>query len=230
MKIKAILVLVLVLLAGAAGLVFFLSGGGGHTVYVPNEAARLKEQGEFLLNKRRHTIDRQQKAELLAQAIEKFKQALAIKPDFAVVHNLLGHSYTEKGQWESAQKHLEEALRLRPDYPAARYNRGQLFQRLSMGRRDQSLLDRALEDYQEALKSELAAAFAGDILKAMADVYNLKGDYDQAIEMLQEYLRRSPHAPDYALVDRKIRGLQLMKESQAPAAPGDGGQPSDLAH
>ncbi len=227
MKTKAILVVVLVVLVGIAGLALFLSGGGGHTVFVPDEAVRLKDQGEFLLNKRHHTTDRQQKAELLSQAIEKFKQALAIKPDFAVVHNLLGHAYTEKGQWESAQKHLEKALRLRPDYPAARYNRGQVYQRLSVGRRDNSLLDRAIEDYEAALQSELAAAFSGDILKAMAEAYNLKGDYDRAIETLREYLRRSPHAPDWALVDRKIRGLELMKESLSRRSSPDGGQTTD---
>jgi len=197
-----------------AGLALFLSLGTGHTVYVPDEAARLKDNAEFLLNKRRHTTDRVQKAELLSQAIEKLKQALQIKPEFPVAHNLLGHCYIEKGQWEDARRHLEEALRLRPDYPAALFNRGTLYLRLGAARGGGELVEKAIADLQQALQSELASAFAGDILKALAEAHQLQGDYDRAIARLEEYLKRSPNAPDWDLVERKVRGLQLMKESR----------------
>ena len=134
---------------------------------------------------------------------------------------MLGHCYMEMGNWDAARQHFDKALEIRPDYPAAHYNRGQLYQRLSVTRRDQVLLDKALADYQQALASELAAAFAGDILKAMSDVHRLKGNTDKAIEILELYLKRSPHAADAALVQRKIRGLELMKQSAGSSpAPG----------
>lgn len=215
MNLKATAAAAAIVIVGIGALVLFLSAGKGHTVFVPDDAARHRERGEFLLNKRRHTTNRQQKAELLAKAIGEFKKALEIKPDFAVAHNMLGHCYMEMGNWEAARRHLDQALEIRPDYPAAHYNRGQLYQRLSVTRRDQVLLDKALVDYQKALASELAAAFAGDILQAMSDVYRLKGNIEKAIEMLERYLKRSPHAADVALVQRKIRGLELMKQSSA---------------
>jgi len=216
MSIKAILAAIVVVAIGGAGLVFFLSSGDGHTVFVPDDAARHREKGEFLLSKRLHTTDRQKKTELLSKAIIEFKKAIEIKNDFEVAHNMLGHCYMERGQWEPALKHLNLALGMRSDYPAALFNRAQVFQRLSVGKRDHEMIDKAIVDYQTALKSELAANFVGDIHKSLSDAYHQKGEVDKAIKELKIYLRKAPHAKDAVLVRRKIRGLTLMQKGSAP--------------
>ena len=216
MSTKAIIAAVVVAVLGVAGVVLMLTSGQGHTVYVPDDAARHREKGEFLLNKRRHTTNQQKKAELLTQAIDEFKAALESKPDFEVAYNMLGHCYIERGQWEDALKNLDRALEIRPDYPAARFNRGRVYQRLSVGKRDHKYIDMAIADYQAALKSELAANFVGDLHKVLADAYHQKGDIKQAIEELKIYLKKAPHAEDAVLVRRKIRGLQLMEKGTAP--------------
>ncbi len=213
---KAIIAAIVVVVAGVLGVVLFLSSGTGHTVFVPDDAARHREKGEFLINKRRHTNDRQKKAELLSQAIGEFKKAIESKPDFEVAYNMLGHCYIEKGQWESSLKNLNQAIKLRSDYPAALYNRGHVYQRLSVGRRDHEFVDKAIADYKAALKSELAAPIVGDIHKALADAYNQKGETDKAIAELKTYLKKAPHAQDAVLVRRKIRGLTLMQKGKAP--------------
>lgn len=205
------------MVVGTLGVVLFLSSGSGRTVFVPDEAARHREKGEFLLNKRRHTNVRQKKSELLSQAIAEFKAAIKIKPDFDVAYNMLGHCYMEEGQWEASLKNLNHALKLRPDYPAALYNRGRVYQRLSAGRRDHELIDKAIDDYRQALKSELAAGIAGDLHKALADAFNQKGDTAKAIDELKAYLKEAPHAQDAVLVRRKIRGLTLMQKGRAPS-------------
>jgi tetratricopeptide (TPR) repeat protein len=216
MSAKAIIAAVVVVIVGIAGVILMLTSGRGTTVYVPDDAARHREKGEFLLNKRRHTTNQQKKAELLTQAISEFKAALKSKPDFEVAHNMLGHCYIERGQWEDALKNLNQALEIRPDYPAARFNRGRVYQRLSVGKRDHKYIDMAIADYQAALKSELAANFVGDLHKVLADAYHQKGDLKKAIEELKIYLKKAPHAQDAVLVRRKIRGLQLMEKGTAP--------------
>lgn len=216
MSTRAIIAAVVVAVVGVAGFVLLLTSGRGHTVYVPDDAARHREKGEFLLNKRRHTTSQQKKAELLTQAIGEFKTALESKPDFEVAHNMLGHCYIERGQWEDALKNLNRALEIRSDYPAARFNRGRVYQRLSVGKRDHQYIDLAIADYRAALKSELAANFVGDLHKALADAYHQKGDFTRAIEELKVYLKKAPHAQDAVLVRRKIRGLQLMEKGTAP--------------
>jgi tetratricopeptide (TPR) repeat protein len=213
---KVIIVAIGVFLLGVGGVLLFLSSGEGHTVYVPDDAARHREKGEFLVNKRRHTTDQSKKAELLTQAIGEFKKAIESKPDFEVAHNMLGHCYMEKGQWESAMQHLNKAIEIRADYPAALYNRGHLYQRLSVGKRDHQMIDKAISDYKAALKSELAANFIGDIHKALADAYQQKGEIGAAIDELKVYLKKAPHAQDAVLVRRKIRGLTLMQKGDAP--------------
>ncbi|RME20739.1 MAG: tetratricopeptide repeat protein [Deltaproteobacteria bacterium] len=224
MNAKAVVVASLIVVAGLVGLVLFLSAGEGTTVYVPDDAARHRERGEFLLNKRRHTTDRVKKAELLSEAIKEFKKAIEIKPDFAVAHNMLGHCYIEAGNWQAALKHLDRALELRPDYPAALFNRAQLRHRLAATRRGHELIDQAIKDYRKALESDLAAAFKGDILKSLADAYRIRGEYGKAIETLRSYLKYAPHAPDAALILRRIRGLELMEKSRKNSSKNPSGQ------
>jgi tetratricopeptide (TPR) repeat protein len=216
MSAKAIIAALAVVIVGVGGVILMLTLGRGHTVYVPDDAVRHREKGEFLVNKRRHTTNRQKKAELLTQAIDEFKLALKSKPDFEVAHNMLGHCYIERGQWEDALLNLNQALKIRSDYPAARFNRARVYQRLSVGKRDHRYIDMAIADYRVALKSELAANFVGDLHKALADAYRQKGDYRQAIEELKAYIKKAPHAHDAVLVRRKIRGLQLMQKGTAP--------------
>jgi tetratricopeptide (TPR) repeat protein len=210
---RAIIVSVAVFLIGIVALILMFTLGRGDLVYVPDEAVKHREMGEFLLNKRRHTTDKTQKAELLTQAMEEFKKALAIKQDFDVALNMLGHCYIERGQWDAALKYLDQAIQARPDYPAALFNRGLVYQKLSMGSKDPTLVDKSIADYSAALRSERSAGIQGDLLKALADAHNQKGEYAKAIAFLEQYLQTSPHAPDAALVDRKIRGLQLMQQS-----------------
>jgi tetratricopeptide (TPR) repeat protein len=212
-----VLIITLVLAAlGVTGVLLFLTAGEGQTVYVRGDAALARERGEHLLNKRRHTTDKVKKAEYLSQAIAEFEKALAIKPDFEVAYNMLGHAHIEQGQWELALKNLNKAIELRSDYPAALYNRAEVYKRLSVGKRDSEFLDKAITDYQAAMQSELAANFIGDIHKALADAYHQKGELSKAIEELKRYLQKAPHSPDAALVRRKIRGLQLMEQGSAP--------------
>lgn len=220
MSTRRIVVATLVVSVGIAALVLMFTSGKGALVFVPDEAVRHREKGESYLSQRLHTTDQVKKAELLTQAIEEFKQALVSKPDFDVAFNMLGNCYIERGQWEGALHYLDKALEIRKDYPTALYNRGKVFQHMSLGSKDPSLIDRAIADFNAALASELSVGFAGDIHKALAEVYHQKGDLARAIEQLKLYLTKSPHAPDASLVERKIRGLMLMQSGGAPPPEG----------
>ena len=57
------------------------------------------------------------------EAIASFKEAIRIKPDFAVPHYVLGYTYGSLlGQYQEAIAEYKEALRLDPDYTLARNN------------------------------------------------------------------------------------------------------------
>src|SRR5262249_39768196 len=57
-------------------------------------------------------------------AIASWKEAIAIKPDYAVAHYNLGRALVRKGQLDEAIAAYREALRLKPDFPEAHCNLG----------------------------------------------------------------------------------------------------------
>ncbi|MBF0588567.1 MAG: sulfotransferase [Magnetococcales bacterium] len=59
----------------------------------------------------------------LTEAIARFRQALALRPDLPVIHNNLGNALKELGDIEGARKSLNQALILKPDYAQAHFNR-----------------------------------------------------------------------------------------------------------
>jgi Flp pilus assembly protein TadD len=51
-----------------------------------------------------------------AAAIKAFHQALAIRPDWAEVHSLLGSTLARAGKFAEAEVELRKAVTLKPDY------------------------------------------------------------------------------------------------------------------
>ncbi len=51
-----------------------------------------------------------------AQAAAAFRQALAIRPDWAEAHSLLGSSLSRAGSLREAEQELRKAVQLKPDY------------------------------------------------------------------------------------------------------------------
>ncbi|MCL4501519.1 MAG: tetratricopeptide repeat protein [Deltaproteobacteria bacterium] len=51
-----------------------------------------------------------------AEAAKAFRQALAIKPDWAEAHSLLGSTLAQSGDLNEAEKELRKAVQLKPDY------------------------------------------------------------------------------------------------------------------
>jgi tetratricopeptide (TPR) repeat protein len=78
-------------------------------------------------------------------AVDAFRSAIAIDPEFAEAHNNLGNALRELGQLEEAEKHLRRALAIKPNYPEAHNNLGVA---LAKARRT----DDAVASYQRALR------------------------------------------------------------------------------
>jgi protein O-mannosyl-transferase len=58
----------------------------------------------------------------LDAAIDHYRRALEIKPDYAEAHNNIGIALTERGQGNAAIDHYRRALDIKPDYAVARDN------------------------------------------------------------------------------------------------------------
>ena len=80
----------------------------------------------------------------LDAAVKCYEQALAIKPDFADVHNNLGNTLMNLGRLDAAVKCCQKALAIKPDFSGAHYNLGITFQKLRQ-------LDKALASHESAI-------------------------------------------------------------------------------
>ncbi len=82
-----------------------------------------------------------------AEAIEAYRQAIALDPDFADAHCNLGTLYFNRGQRAEAQRWYEEALARDPDHLEAHFNLASLFE--EAGRRES-----AVHHYKAVLRTD----------------------------------------------------------------------------
>jgi polysaccharide export outer membrane protein len=73
------------------------------------------------------------RAGLFPQAIELFRRAVKLKPDYVEAYQGLGHAYFDMGRWKEAIQFLQQALAL---YPADKSVRGRIDQAQRMMQRD----------------------------------------------------------------------------------------------
>jgi len=154
------------------------------------------------------------------QAIEHYRQAVALRPDYAEAHYNLGRLLVNLGQLNDAVAHYEKAVAINPADAEAQNNLGVTL--FGMGRADEAIAhyEKALEarpDYGEASCNLASALIAkGDLDGAIARYtaclaavpyqedaqYNLagallrKGRTDEAIIQYQKVLAMHPESAD----------------------------------
>jgi tetratricopeptide (TPR) repeat protein len=121
----------------------------------------------------------------LEEAIADYREALRLKPDYAIAHSNLGSALHHKGQLDEAIAELREALRLNKNLAEAHNS-------LGVAVRDKGQLDEAIAEYQEALRLKKDHAMAHYNL---GNALREKGRTDEAIAELREALRLKKDYP-----------------------------------
>jgi protein O-mannosyl-transferase len=128
----------------------------------------------------------------LDKAISEFQTALHIRSrntqshyslGTALIESNLGNALARKQLWDAAIDHLQEAIRLRPDYADAYFNLGSvLFQ--------QGRIDQAIAQWQAALAIRPRDAEAhrnvADVLRKQGKVKEAISEYEQALNITPE--------------------------------------------
>ena len=86
----------------------------------------------------------QEKGELGA-AIESYKQAIKIKPDYADAYSNMGSALKEKGEFVAAIESYKQAIKIKPDFAEAYSNMGNAL-------KEKGELGVAIESYKQAIK------------------------------------------------------------------------------
>src|SRR5207247_626232 len=154
----------------------------------------------------------------LDRAIELYRQAVAIKPDFAEVHNNLGNALRLPGRLEEAVASYRRALTLKPDFAEAQGNLGNALRKL--GR-----LDEAVECYRRAIDAKPGFAQAVGqyvFLQRMLCDWREPEDPERLLVRAAQSGERAALAFTYlAIADDPVQQLQMGRhDTQAQVGPG----------
>ena len=121
-------------------------------------------------------------------AIDNYKKALKIKPDYAEAYYNMGIALKKKGDLEGAIVSYKHALEIKPDYAEAYYNMGNAL-------KDKCNFEAAIISYKNALeiKSDFAEAYYN-----MGIALKKNDDLEAAIDSYKNALKIKPnHAEAY---------------------------------
>jgi tetratricopeptide (TPR) repeat protein len=134
------------------------------------------------------------------EAVEHFRHALRLEPDYAPAHNFLGFALREIGRADEALTHFRRAVALAPNFPSARANLGRSL--VEMGRPAE-----ALPHCREAVRLRPDVAVLHHVLgKALQGL-------GQFAEANAAYLEAVRLAPNFAQVHADL-GLLLRRQGR----------------
>jgi Tfp pilus assembly protein PilF len=157
-----------------------------------------------------------------AQALESFRQAVQLAPDFAEARNNLGMLLSESQDEEGAIRELEASVKAAPDFVAARMNLGNAY-------RGHQQPAKALEQYEKvkALAPELADTdFNLGVLHLDSAIPGLDGEerFRRAMSYFESYQSKGGQDGRVAqyLVDARKALEKEQRRKNRPPAPTSG--------
>jgi tetratricopeptide (TPR) repeat protein len=118
----------------------------------------------------------------LEEAAQTYRQAIALKPDFAEAYNNLGNTLGGQGKLTEAIETYQQSIALKPDFAEAYNNLGNALQ-------DQGKLEEAVQAYQHAisLNPDFAEAHYN-----LGNIFHGQGKLEEAIEAYHQTLKSNP--------------------------------------
>jgi tetratricopeptide (TPR) repeat protein len=141
----------------------------------------------------------------LEAAIESYKQAIKIKPDYAHAYNNMGNALEEKDELEAAIESYTQAIALKSNYAEPHSNLGAILQELGRLGVAETSVRQAI-----ALKPELADAHSnlGKILYAT-------GDKNSALSSIKRANVIDPKSKDFSLLLSVLQARKARENTEA---------------
>ena len=146
------------------------------------------------------------------EAIEEYREAIGLKPDYAAAHFGLGIALRDNGNLDDAAAEFREVIREHPADAGAHDALG-----LTLFRKGD--FDGATKEYQEATRLNPSNAEAHYLL---ANALEKTGDHDAAIREYREVIRLQPDfANSHAMPDLTVpeKNAPRLASSNPPVAP-----------
>ena len=131
----------------------------------------------------------------LSKAVDAYLTAIKLDPKNDAAFTNLATVYYQNGQFDEAEKQVNQALKLSPDDPTSHYVLGTIYLQRDPSKVTDAL-DKAQAEFEAALKSDpkMGAAYIG-----LANVFLFKQDYAKALDNAQ-------------------KGVDLTKDTPSPFA------------
>lgn len=142
-----------------------------------------------------------------SEAIDEYRAALRLKPDYAEPHNNLATLYSRQGRMPEAMAEVREALRIQPDYPEAQVNLASFLAAMP-GR-----LPDAIAEYRAVLRAKPSHAEAHNNLGLA--LMEMPGRLSDAIAELETAVQLEP---DNAQMHDNLAGALARVPGRLPDA------------
>lgn len=145
----------------------------------------------------------------LNAAVEAYKKALEIMPNYAGGYNNMGATLRDQGNLDEAIEAYGSAIAIKPDYPEAYNNLGISFQ-------DQVRLDEAIEAFSKALKikPDFAEAYynLGSALKDQGKIEQAIEAFTKALNINYKFVEAHWHITSLKTYKSKNEHFQQVKD------------------
>lgn len=154
----------------------------------------------------RKALDCEMEADLLPQAVESYRQALELAPEWIDAHINLGVALYQMGWVDEARTEFAAAVQLDPLSGISRYNLGCVLE-------EQGKIDEAIGHLRRAARAMPAHA---DVHFNLALAYEKRGERRLARMEWITYLRHAPTGPWAEQARVHLRQLSLRRKRSAP--------------
>jgi tetratricopeptide (TPR) repeat protein/predicted O-methyltransferase YrrM len=133
------------------------------------------------------------------EAIDCYRRAIQLRPDFLEAHYDLGVALADQGEWQTAQISLLQALQINPNHASSHHALGKVAEQMGN-------LPEALQSYRQGVKLDPNAV---NLHYSLSDLLLKLKDWASAIPVCQRVLELSPdlswgyHNLGYALLQQQ---------------------------
>ena len=175
----------------------------GRYSQVINEASRLLKKFPYSISLYNISGAASQGLGNLEDAIEGYKKALSIKPNFAEALNNMGIALRSQGKIEEGIEAYKKALSIKPDYFDAYYNLGIAF-------KDEGKLEEAVGAFSKTLELK------PDHAEAYDNMGNALKDQGKLAEAIKAYKKALSIKPEYGNAKHMLSALTGNTYKKAP--------------
>lgn len=153
-----------------------------------------------------HALDCETDSSLLPQAVESYREVLALAPEWIDAHINLGVALYQLGRVEEARDQFAAAVQLDPLSGISRYNLGCVLE-------EQGRIDEAIDHLRRAARAMPGHA---DVHFNLALAYEKRGERDLARTEWVAYLRHAPNGPWADQARAHLKKLSPRRKRAAP--------------